>query len=594
MLKTSMKSLWLTPLLALCLCLLAAAEPSLEETMDAVVKRLYEEMDETALAAITHDSALELLTDEERAVLATKYWHFDVNVPVVVSVIRNVDQQAVPFWLVERGFEKTELLVKNEEWSYEVWQKRFDAGRVELGINGFGMHRSVYFTCAGPQEPGAHVEISNLFPAGEAVIRMKKGAWTYRDWNDLYIEEVPPSLEGHLLLTTFRGRAREGHLVGAFRKTPFPSSHTPDQVVLSWSEDPRTTQTIQWRTNTEVKAGVVRYQRKGASQSPIEVPADCRVIEDRLLMNDRYINHFTAALRGLEPSTAYSYRVGSSEENIWSEEAVFQTAPADDRPFSFVNFGDTHRSPHWGSILAAAETQHPETAFYTIAGDVVSTGLFRDDWDHLLEYSGTVLSRKPLAFALGNHDDQDGLGPWMPLALFAFPENGPKGVDPERTYSFRYGNALILVLDVGTSYEAQAQWMEEQLANTDALWRIALYHFPMYCFPEDDEYGVIRERWEAVFARHHLDMMLHGHVHHYLRTHPMREGKPAASPADGTIYTISLGTLGHVRKRTPPEFAVKYLSGGPWYQRFEIDGNRLTYGAYDVDGKLCDGVTIEK
>lgn len=572
-----------------------SAESSVAQTMDGIVGRLYASLDEQALRSLSHEAILRLITDAERKVLATKYWYFDVDVPVVVSVIRNVDQAVLPFWIKDAGFEKTNLTVRNEIGFYEVWQKRFDAGRVELGINGFDMHRSVYFVCVGPQCPGARVKISNLFPANEAVIAMKKGAWIYRDWDDLFIEELPPSLDGQLLLTTYRGRAREAHLVGAFRKTPYPSSDKPDQVVLTWSEDPRTTQTIQWRTNTSVKSGVVRYRAKGVEfEASTEAQAERTVIEDRLLMNDRHTHRFTAVLRGLKPSTAYVYSVGSPENDSWSDEAEFKTATVGDEPFSFITFGDTHRSPDWGRLLQAADRRHPEAAFYVIAGDVVSTGLFRDEWDQFFALSSGVFNRRPVLFSLGNHDDQDGLGAGMPLALFGLPENGPKGVELERTYSFSYGNALFLVMDVGTPYESQARWMEEQLAGTDATWRFAIYHFPLYALGRDDEYAAIRSRWERVFAKHHLDMMLSGHVHYYLRTRPMRNGQAVASPSNGTIHIVSLGTSGLRRPRTVPAHVEKYFSGGPWYQKFDIDGGRLVCRTYDADGKVCDELIIEK
>ncbi len=581
--------------LHLCPAAGAAAEPALTQTMDNVVTRLYATLDEPALRSIDHKTALKLLTPTERKVLATKYWTFDVNVPVVVSVIRNRDQRPVPFWLEPAGFEKTDLTVKNEIWTYEVWQKRFDAGRVELGINGFGKHRIVYFVCVGPQEPGATVKIANLFPAGEAVITMKKGAWTYRDWNELVIEELPRSLEGHHLLTTFRGRAREAHLVGAFRKTPYPSSARPDHVALTWSDDPRTTQTIQWRTHTDVKRGAVRYRPKGEPVSAEKhVAAERAVIEDRLLMNDRTTHRFTAVLRGLKPGTTYAYTVGSPESGAWLRDGTFTTAPGREAPFSFVYFGDTHLSTHWRDVLKLAHHRHPATAFYLIGGDVVSTGLYRNEWDHVFAYSAGAFGRKPVMFALGNHDDQDGLGAWLPLALFEFPHNGPAGVEPERTYSFRYGNALFLVLDVGTSYEVQARWMEKVLAETDATWRFGIYHFPLYCHPEDDEYGPIRKRWERVFAKHHVDMMLHGHVHHYYRTRPMRLGRPVDSPAEGTIYLTSVATRGREKDRKSPDYVVKAMNGGPWYQTFDIDGKRLTFRAYDAAGKRCDELVIRK
>ena len=68
----------------------------------------------------------------------------------------------------------------------------------------------------------------------------------------------------------------------------------------------------------------------------------------------------------------------------------------------------------------------------------------------------SALERTSMALALGNHDDQDGLGTWFPLALYAFPENGP----------------------------------------------------------------AMRECWSKVFDKYHVDMVFHGHVHCHLRTKP--------------------------------------------------------------------------
>ena len=53
----------------------------------------------------------------------------------------------------------------------------------------------------------------------------------------------------------------------AFRKTEFPSSETPDQILLTWSKDPVNTVDIQWRTNTEIKDGLVKYWIKGKTDT---------------------------------------------------------------------------------------------------------------------------------------------------------------------------------------------------------------------------------------------------------------------------------------------------------------------------------------
>ena len=110
---------------------------TVKEMMDQAVTHLYKTKSEQQLASLTNDQVMLLFNKQEKQVLATKYWMFDVNVPVVVSVMRSTEQKIVPFWLVPAGFEKTSKTMKNEQVTYEVWQKKFNAGHVGLGINGF-------------------------------------------------------------------------------------------------------------------------------------------------------------------------------------------------------------------------------------------------------------------------------------------------------------------------------------------------------------------------------------------------------------------------------------------------------------------------
>ena len=572
----------------------AEPAPQVATVMDRVVERMYDALTIDELAGVDYESVWEFIKPEEREVLAAKYWTFDVDVPVVVSIMRHKEQSIVPFWLPEAGFETTGLTVRNENYEYEVWQKRFDAGRVELGINGFDKHRPHYFVAVGPQRPGTPFHVTNLVPSEYSKSLMYEGAFTYHDWNELVLEELPEALTGHVLLTTVRGRAREAHLIGAFRQTPFPSSEKPDHLALTWSDQPATTQTIQWRTGKAVANGTVQYKPKeAAADAPWQaLTAEKAVIKDRLLANDPVGHRFTATVTGLQPKTTYTYRVGDPGSDTWSEQAEFTTAPASPEPFTFVYFGDTHRSPEWGDMLGEAFARHPETAFYLIGGDQVSTGLYRDDWDQFFEYSTDVFRQRPVAPCIGNHDDQDGLGAWMYLEMFGLPQNGPEGVEPERMYSFEYGNALFIILDIDTPLETQAAWLEEQLANTKATWKFAMFHFPPYA-PTDD-YPGIRAAWGPLFDKYHVDMVFSGHVHHYLRSKPLRGGKPVASPNEGTIYLISIAIPSRDWSGEGPDYAEVIFSGPALYQTLHIDGNTLEFRAYSADGEERDRMTLQK
>lgn len=564
---------------------------SVKEVMDHIVTRLYAARPMQDLALLDDKAIMEFITAREKKVLATKYWCFDINVPAVVSVMRHLDQQVVPFWLPEAGFHKTEMMVTNEHYTYEVWQKTFAPGRVELGINGFDKHRPHYLVSVGAQNPGAQLELTNFFPEHQYVATLDTGAFTYHDWDELVLLQVPEAIRGHQLLTTVRGRAREAHLIQAFRTTPFPSSEQPDQLLLTWSDDPRTTQTIQWRTSTRINDGVVRYWQD-TTHKKIDVVADKIVLEDRLLQNDRFIHRFTAILTGLTPGSTYHYIVGSPTRDVWSDTAEFRTAPNDTAAFTFVYFGDTHRSPHWGQLINTACTRQPQTAFYLIGGDVVSTGLYRDDWDQLFAYGASVINHRPLMPALGNHDDQDGLGAWMFYELFELPDNGPATIPPEAAYSFDYGNALFLVLAATMPVADQVEWLEQKLSSTKAIWKFAIFHFPPYSHEED--YPEIRQKWGALFDRYHVDMVMSGHVHYYMRSKPMYNQQPVAAPAAGTIYLISIAIPNEYHNIPLQDYAAVCFSGEMLYQTFAINRNRLVFRTYNIEGDIRDQFILEK
>ena len=562
------------------------------DVMDHLVARLKAQFEPNQLNGLDTETILRFVTPEERATLATGYWTFLVRVPVTVSLMRDVDQKEVPFWIEEAGFTKTDLTVASEYYTYEVWQKDFPAGPIGLGINGFDEHRPHYFVAVGAQNPGDVVNIENLYPSQFDVRTMEKGALTYHDWTELVLEQVPEALTGQKLLTTIRGRSREAHIRGAFRETAYPTSAKPDLVALTWAGDPRTTQAVQWRTSTMVSASAVHYYEAGAPDDEHAVRAQPTRIVDRMLRNDPVMHRWTAKIDGLKPGTAYAYYITTGDAPDPYEPGTFTTAPEGDADFGFIYLGDTHRNPAWGEMMTQLRETRPEAAFYTLAGDLVGTGLHRDDWDAFFALSTDTFSERPVMPCIGNHDDHDGLGARMYLDMFALPENGPEGVRSEGAYSFTYGDALFLILDIGSDEHVQAAWMENVLKNSDAQWKFAMFHFPPYD-PEED-YPTLRSLWGGLFESYGVDIVMTGHVHHYLRTKPIHDGKFMESAAEGTTYVTSIA----IPYETEP-FEIDYaaateFAGGPIYQYIEIKGDTLHYTAAHGDGKVVDEFVIDK
>ncbi|ODS81837.1 MAG: metallophosphoesterase [Cytophagaceae bacterium SCN 52-12] len=566
------------------------SEPSVREVVDNLVTRLYDTYTPVQMDTLSSSYILSLLTGREKEVLAERYWMFDVSVPSKVSLMRDKNQGEVPFWLQAAGFSKTDLTVENEMSVYEVWQKDFPAGRVRLGINGFDKHRPVYFVSVKPLSENDSLSISPVFPESQHIMKMDTGAFTYHDWDGLVLTKVPGELRGGQLLTTIRGRAREAHLIRAFRDTPYPSSVIPDQVLLTWSGNPASSQDIQWRTAKTVGESLVQYWPEGLPDTA-SVAGEAFVMEDRLLRNDRYVNRYTARLRNLEAGTKYRYRVGSSKAG-WTETFSFETAPGEAKPFSYIWFGDTHHSPVFGDMLQKTRARHPDVSFYQIAGDLVSTGLHRDDWDKLFAYTGNVFASKPVMTIPGNHDSQDGLGAWMYKEMFSYPENGPSGVPAEMTYAYRYGNALFLMIDATSSLQAQTDWITKQLSETDAAWKFVMFHFPPYNFVEP--YPEIIAEWGPVFDKYHVDMVMGGHMHYYLRTSPIYHNQVVDDFSKGTVYTMSISIEGKQDEWPEEKYAVKRYPGGPLYQHMTIDGNTLRYVCYDPEGNIKDELSITR
>jgi hypothetical protein len=569
--------------------------PSIHDTIAGVLERLRAAHDADALARLGAADVLAVLTEEDRHVLATEFWSFNIDVPARLFVLLDAAQAEVPVWLADAGFEKTAHRVVVDEDHYDAYQRDFEVGHVGLGYPGFAAPSRPYFVALAPKAPGAKVKISKMYPGRHRDAEMKVGEKVYTD-RDETLGEVPEALAGSTLLRGVRDRARETRLLGVFRKTAYPATATPDHVVLTWSDDPRSTQTIQWRTAPGLGTGYVQYH-------PLETPDDAKVlpaerteISDPHLANDPVNHRYTVTLRGLAPGTTYAYRVGAGSDGPWGETLTFATAPDGPVPFKFVYMGDAQNGlDTWGKLLAKAHADEPDARFYVMAGDLVNRGVERDDWDSFFHNARGVFDQRQLVPCIGNHEDQGDNGPWMYLDLLALPKNGPESITPERAYSFTYSNALFVVLDSNLAPHTQSAWLEQQLANSTATWKFVVYHHPAYASSPRRDNPLLRNQWTPLFDKYHVDLALQGHDHAYLRTYPMHNQERVGSPAEGTIYIVSVsGTKFYDQAEHPyTEFGMTNVAT---YQVLDItiDGDRLVYKAYDIDGELRDEFVIEK
>jgi len=358
----------------------------------------------------------------------------------------------------------------------------------------------------------------------------------------------------------------------------------PEQIILTWTADPTTTQTITWLMSHNSSARVQyleaeEFEGSFNSAQQLEVQGD-------IFDSNRTLYLYTADLTGLTPDTKYVYRVG--REGTWSEPAAFTTA-AETENFSFLYMGDIQSGyTAWGSMLDSVYNTYPNIKFALLGGDLTDRGHDVNEWGEFLDAATAVFSRIPAMPTIGNHD---GL---MYQKFFALPNNGPVGLEQE-FYSFDYGNAHFVILNSGNNTSATVkQWLQQDLRTTNKKWKFVAFHHPAY--PAAFDYkGIdksICENWVPILEQNGVDMVFVGHQHVYMRTHPIFQDE-IQSDSYGIVYVM--GNAGSKFYAGGESFP--YIAGeraGSNYQVLELDGDVLTLTSREAGGELIETYIIDK
>ncbi len=379
---------------------------------------------------------------------------------------------------------------------------------------------------------------------------------------------------------------------GALTYGPSPE---PAGIHLSFpgSGDASTTIAFSWRTDLETMASSVELGTDADALDRVEtgwtlLAYQGTAYDDNLI--ERRLHEVQVC--GLTPATTYHYRVGG--EGGWSDVHSFRTAPAAGAatPIRFAVVGDsrTHYDTTWAEVAQAIDAYDP--AFVVHSGDAVDYGYRIEEWDMHFDNGADLFPGAPFLHVNGNHEDN---------ALVYYAEVALAG--NEQWYDVRYGNLHFVGLnDWPTSSPtiegAQRDFLEEILCGTDANWTFAMHHRPPYSSaPFHGPNPDLQDAWVPIFDSCGLDIDIAGHDHVYERTLPMFEGTPVATPAEGTIYTISAGGGASLYEAG---------SGQPWthvtesvnsFVIVDVDGDTLRWRAYRIeDGveSLLDPMTLEK
>ncbi|MFD1216481.1 MULTISPECIES: purple acid phosphatase family protein [Microbulbifer] len=576
----------------------------LEGQVSSIIDRMSRELTPEQRIALTPESTADFFTTAEREYLATAFSHFRVDRPAKLYVAFDATYGETPFWLRDLGFERRKTLdfIVDEADPYHVWSKAVAAGEVKLGVPSLSGEMKPYLVFAAPAEGKKPVEISPLV-AGTDVQIAEIGGEPFIDDND-YFNTLPDALSGLPVLRSYESWELVSRFVGYFRETDYPSSSRADHFQLTWQKDPATSTTVQWRTDDSVDQSLLWVAPKDSfvalgSDAVTRKKATFTELHSRQVVNDPVVRLHRVALDGLQPATDYLYAVSTDNGKSWTAPREFHTADATaSEPYSFVYLGDPQNGlDRWGQLIRQADFEFPHARFYMIAGDLIDHGQEQDNWDQFFHEGSSVFDRTMLVPALGNHDSHGG-HPTLYLKQFALPDNGSENLDPGRTYHVTYQDLLVVVMDSNyhlVEPELQADWLDRVLGESDARWKVVIYHHPFYASREGRDNKSIRDTWGPIFDKHNVDIAFQGHDHAYMRTVPMRGNEPAAEGEQGTVYLVAVsGTK--MYEQELPDFAAFGAVNTRTYQVIDVDPKTasLKYRAIDGKGDVIDEFSLSK
>ena len=152
---------------------------------------------------------------------------------------------------------------------------------------------------------------------------------------------------------------------------------------------------------------------------------------------------------------------------------------------------------------------------------------------------------------------------------------------PYYTRKLGDGEVQLFFLDSNVVSATQTAWLEQQLSESTATWKIALFHHPPYtCGGHAGNLDVAR-RWVPLFEDYGVQLVLSGHDHNYQRF----------AARNGVTYVVDGGgAAGLYRmhgcpRSYPPRVRALYQHG---FLYVTASDSQLDVFAVDLRGRAID------
>lgn len=210
--------------------------------------------------------------------------------------------------------------------------------------------------------------------------------------------------------------------------------------------------------------------------------------------------------------------------------------------------------------------------FVTMDGDNIYGGHSLRDFQIKFEEPYKPLLNEGVKFyaSLGNHDD-------APVEI----NYKPFDMDGNSYYAFEKKDVQFFVLDSNRMTPQQLSWLESQLQNSTARWKIAYFHHPLYtCAMFHGPNIPLRNQLMPLFKRYGVNAVWSGHEHVYEHL----------KPQDG-IYFFLEGESGQLRYhniRDSCDLDIASYDTDRTFMLVEVDGDQMYFQTISRTGTTID------
>ena len=282
-----------------------------------------------------------------------------------------------------------------------------------------------------------------------------------------------------------------------------------------------------------------------------------------------------AQFSGLHPTHLYCYQLMAGTVPL-TELAPLTTAAAPGLPAAirFVALGDTGTGGAAQVAIAKRMSAEPFDLMLFLGDIAYEDGTAAQLQSYFFEIYREFLRYVPAYPAIGNHERHTREGaPY--LEAFVLPE-------PERYYSFDWGDVHFVAIDTTHRDSVQLTWLDADLTKNKLPWVIVYGHHPMYTNSLRGPQEGIRSAFAEIVARHRVDLVLTGHEHQYERFR-----------INGVNYVVSGGGGGQLTRFFGETLALKQATVHNFLS-FAVTAKHLEMRAIDIEGKEIETLELTK